>query len=73
LSEKIRRECGKPTIAVGLITNDEMVEEILQNGRADLVAMGRELLRNPYWTMNAATKHGIAGYVPESYKRAHTV
>jgi len=73
LSEKIRRECGKPTIAVGLITNDEMVEEILQNGRADLVAMGREVLRNPYWTINAATKHGIAGYVPESYKRAHNV
>jgi len=50
-----------------------MVEEILQNGRADLVAMGREVLRNPYWTINSATKHGIAGYVPESYKRAHNV
>lgn len=70
LAERIRKECGLPTIAVGLITNEEMAEEILQNGRADLVALGRELLRNPYWPVDIAVKHGIAGYVPESYKRA---
>jgi NADPH2 dehydrogenase len=72
LAEKIRKECGTPTIAVGLITNEEMAEEILQNGRADLVALGRELLRNPYWPVNTAAKHGISGYVPESYRRAFT-
>lgn len=70
LSEKIRRECGKPTITVGLITNEEMAEEILRNGRADLVALGRELLRNPYFPIYTAQKHGIPGYVPESYERA---
>ena len=71
LSEKIRRECGKPTIAVGLITNAEMAEEILRNGRADLVAFGRELLRNPYFAVQAAEKYGIPGYVPEPYERAY--
>lgn len=70
LSEKIRKECGKPTIAVGLITNAEMAEEILQEGRADLVAFGRELLRNPYFPIRVAEKFGIPGYVPESYERA---
>ena len=70
LSEKIRNGCGIPTITVGLITSAEMAEEILQNGRADLVALGRELLRNPYFPIHAAQKAGIAGYVPESYRRA---
>lgn len=71
LSEKIRSECGKPTITVGLITNAEMAEEILQNGRADLVALGRKLLRNPYFPIQTAEKYGIPGYIPEPYKRAY--
>ena len=70
LSEKIRSECGIPTITVGLITNAEMAEEILRNDRADLVALGRELLRNPYFPIHAAQKAGIDGYVPVSYRRA---
>lgn len=70
LSERIRRECGVPTITVGLITNAEMAEEILQNGRADLVALGRELLRNPYFPLRAAQQFGVPGYVPEPYQRA---
>ena len=70
LSAKIRRECGLPTIAVGLITNEAMAEGILSEGRADLVAMGRQLLRDPYWPVNTAARHSIPGYVPESYRRA---
>jgi NADPH2 dehydrogenase len=70
LAEKIRKECGIPTIAVGLITNPEMAEEILNNGRADLVSLGRELLRDPYWPLRTAVKHGISGYAPKSYQRA---
>lgn len=70
LAEKIRKECGISTIAVGLITNAEMAEEILQNGRSDLVAFGRELLRNPYFPVYTAEKFTVPGYVPESYKRA---
>lgn len=71
LSEKIRKECGRSTIAVGLIINAEMAEEILQEERADFVAFGRELLRNPYFPIRAAEKFGIPGYVPEPYERAY--
>ncbi|MDT8717541.1 NADPH dehydrogenase NamA [Clostridium sp. 19966] len=53
-SEAIKAECNIPTIAVGLITDINMAEEIVSNGRADLVAIGRELLRNPYFVLNAA-------------------
>lgn len=67
-SEKIRGECGIPTIAVGLIKNAEMAEEILSNRRADLVALGRELLGNPYWALNAAAKSKVDGVVPGPYK-----
>ena len=47
-SEIIKEQCQVPTIAVGLITCLNQVEEILQNNRADLVAMGRVLLRDPF-------------------------
>lgn len=50
-AEVVKREVGLPTIAVGLITEPEMVQEILLNERADFVALGRELLRNPYWVL----------------------
>ena len=48
LSETLKKECGVETIAVGLITEVGQVEEILQNNRADLVALGRVLLRDPF-------------------------
>lgn len=47
-SEIIRNRCSIPTITVGLITEISQVEEILQNERADLVALGRVLLRDPF-------------------------
>ncbi len=70
LAEKIKRECAVPTITVGLITQPDMVEEILQNQRADMVALGRELLRNPYWVLNIAAKSRADGVLPDSYKAA---
>lgn len=54
LAETIRQRCDVPTIAVGLITKMEQIEEILANGRADLVALGRVLLREPYFVINQA-------------------
>jgi 2,4-dienoyl-CoA reductase-like NADH-dependent reductase (Old Yellow Enzyme family) len=53
-AEAVRRRAGIPTIAVGLITTPEQAEEIILNGRADLVAVGRLLLREPYWPLHAA-------------------
>lgn len=52
-AEAVRRGAVIPTIAVGLISTTELAEEILANGRADFVALGRELLRNPYWPLQA--------------------
>jgi len=53
-AETIRKEVSIPVIAGGLITSPLMAEEILQNERADLIFLGRELLRNPYWPLQAA-------------------
>lgn len=69
-AEEIRRECAIPTIAVGLISTLDMVEEILSNGRADLVALGRQLLRNPFFPLLEGWKRGLDLPWPEQYKRA---
>jgi len=70
LAERIRREAGIATMAVGLITTPEMAEEIVRNGRADVVALGRELLRNPYWPLQAARTLGDDFPWPKQYQRA---
>ena len=46
-------------MAVGLIVHAEQAERILQQGQADLVALAREMLYNPNWTMDAAQKLGL--------------
>ncbi len=69
-AERIRHEAGIPTIAVGLITTPEMAEEIVRNGRADLVAVGRELLRHPHWPLEAARVLGDDIAWPKQYIRA---
>jgi NADPH2 dehydrogenase len=69
-AERIRREAGLATMAVGLITTPEMAEEIVRNGRADAVVLGRELLRNPYWPLHAARALGHDMPWPKQYLRA---
>ncbi len=68
-AEQIRREADVPTGAVGLITEPEMAEEILRNGRADLIFLGRELLRDPYWPRRAAACLGVELQSPKQYAR----
>ena len=58
LAERIRREAGIATAAVGMITQPMQADEIVRNGRADLVLLARELLRNPNWPMDAARALG---------------
>ncbi len=55
---QIRRESGIPTAAVGLITEPEQANTILQDGEADMIALARELLRDPYWPLHAARTLG---------------
>lgn len=53
-SELLRKELGIATSAVGLIQTGRQAEEILRNGRADLVFIGRQMLRDPFWVRTAA-------------------
>jgi 2,4-dienoyl-CoA reductase-like NADH-dependent reductase (Old Yellow Enzyme family) len=54
LAERVKREVGIATGAVGLISSPEAAEEIVANGRADLVILGRAMLFNPHWPLHAA-------------------
>ena len=51
---RIRREANIPTAAVGLITEAGQANEIVAKGEADMVLLGREMLRDPYWPLHAA-------------------
>ncbi|MDY0234781.1 MAG: NADPH dehydrogenase NamA [Gudongella sp.] len=68
-SDAIKNQCNIPTIAVGLITKYEQIEEILSNNRADLVALGRALLNNPHFVLNMAHENNLEIDYPEQYKR----
>jgi 2,4-dienoyl-CoA reductase-like NADH-dependent reductase (Old Yellow Enzyme family) len=60
---EIRRELSMTAAAVGLIVNPKHAESILQDNRADLVCLGRELLFNPQWPLHAVVElEGESGY-----------
>ncbi|BBH24211.1 NADPH dehydrogenase [Paenibacillus baekrokdamisoli] len=69
-ADKIRNEAHIDTAAVGLITRAVQAEEILQSGRADLIFLARELLRDPYWPRTAAKELGVTIEAPKQYARA---
>jgi 2,4-dienoyl-CoA reductase-like NADH-dependent reductase (Old Yellow Enzyme family) len=58
-AERVRREAGMKTMAVGLILTPQQAEEALQAGRADLIAIGREALYDPNWPVHAALALGV--------------
>lgn len=68
-AERIKAETGIKTGAVGLITSAEQANEILQTGKADLIFLAREILRNPYFAQNAAYELGEEVNVPVQYLR----
>ena len=72
LAEAIRKS-GMPTAAVGLITEPTHADEIIRNGRADLVMLARAMLRDPYWALHAAAAlgHPERAQVPVQYRRAY--
>nr|WP_173779721.1 NADPH dehydrogenase NamA [Frigoriflavimonas asaccharolytica] len=69
-SAKIKSESSINTGAVGLITNAEQAEEILQKNEADLIFVARELLRNPYLAIEAAFENEASCFFPKQYSRA---
>jgi 2,4-dienoyl-CoA reductase-like NADH-dependent reductase (Old Yellow Enzyme family) len=70
LAETIRGEVKILTGAVGMISEPAQANEIVQNGRADIVLLGREMLRDPYWPLRAARSLGVEASVPAQYLRA---
>lgn len=57
-AERLKRDGGVLSMAVGLIVHADQAEAILQNGQADLIAIAREAMHNPNWPMDAAMKLG---------------
>ena len=57
-AERVRREAGIKTMAVGLILDPHQAEQILQDGQADLTAIGRQSLYNPNWALHAEVALG---------------
>lgn len=69
-AERVRKEAGVPTAAVGLITEPKQANDIVANGQADLVLLAREMLRDPYWALHAADALGDKTTWPVQYLRA---
>jgi 2,4-dienoyl-CoA reductase-like NADH-dependent reductase (Old Yellow Enzyme family) len=68
-AERIRRETGLPTIAVGLITEPEQAEAIIAAGHADMVGVARGMLYDPRWPWHAAAKLGAQVSAPPQFWR----
>jgi 2,4-dienoyl-CoA reductase-like NADH-dependent reductase (Old Yellow Enzyme family) len=69
-AERIKRETGIMTGAVGMIVAPEQADQIIRNDDADFVLLARELLRDPYWPMRAAKELGQTMPWPAQYLRA---
>jgi 2,4-dienoyl-CoA reductase-like NADH-dependent reductase (Old Yellow Enzyme family) len=69
-AERIRREAGIATGAVGMITSAPQADEIVSSGRADCVLMARQFLRDPYFAQHAARELNAPASWPRQYGRA---
>jgi 2,4-dienoyl-CoA reductase-like NADH-dependent reductase (Old Yellow Enzyme family) len=69
-AEAVRKRTGIATRAVGMITHPEQAEEIVQSGRADMVALGRAMLDNPRWGWHASEALGAKIRYPRQYERS---
>ena len=70
LADKIRRDAGIATRAVGLITSPKQAESVIADGRADMVALARAVLDNPHWGWQAALALGADVARPPQYARS---
>jgi 2,4-dienoyl-CoA reductase-like NADH-dependent reductase (Old Yellow Enzyme family) len=71
-AERIKRESGILTGAVGMITQAAQADEIIREGKADVVIIAREFLRHPYWPLQVARDLGFPEAWPVQYLRAAT-
>jgi 2,4-dienoyl-CoA reductase (NADPH2) len=66
----VRANAGILTGAVGLITDVKQANDIITSGKADIVLMAREMLREPYWALKAGLAMGRDAEWPKQYARA---
>lgn len=69
-SDHVRREANIPTVVGGLITEPAQAEDILRDGKADIIAIAREMLCDPYWPAHAAKALGLSEWLdvlPQNY------
>lgn len=67
LAERIKKECNVPVIAVGRLDNAILAESVLGNEQADLIAVGRGMLRNPFWANEASLTLDGNPLTPKQY------
>lgn len=68
-AEQLRKQVGGPVMATGMILTPHQAEAVVQEGRADMVAMGRAFLNDPRWGWHAAAALGGAVEIPRQYSR----
>jgi 2,4-dienoyl-CoA reductase-like NADH-dependent reductase (Old Yellow Enzyme family) len=71
-AEKVKKETGMKTRAVGMIADAAQAEQILAAGQADMIAMARAILDNPRWVWHAAERFGVKIDYPPQYARVHS-
>ena len=69
-ARELKQYMNVPCIGGGLLSDSKMANMIVRNGAADAVYIGRELLRNPYWALQAARTLGIDIPFPRQYEQA---
>ncbi|VXC39883.1 NADH:flavin oxidoreductase/NADH oxidase [Massilia sp. 9I] len=69
-AQRIKEETGMPTIGVGLITEAQQAEDILQQGQADVIGLARAMLYDPRWPWHAAAQLGDQVFAPPQYWRS---
>ncbi|WNS44276.1 NADH:flavin oxidoreductase/NADH oxidase [Paenibacillus sp. MMS20-IR301] len=67
LARSIKQELNVPVIAVGRLDEAVLADAVIGNEEADLIAVGRGMLRNPYWTLEAGVQLGKDAGVPKQY------
>lgn len=64
MARKVKQATGLPVIAVGMLEDPALADFVIGNGDADLVAIGRGLLRDPYWVLNAQYQQNASDSMP---------
>lgn len=71
LAAAFKEALGVPVIAVGRLEDPWLADQVIREGKADLVAVGRGMLRNPYWASEASIALGGEPLTPKAYDRAY--